>query len=392
VSTFFVRFSQEDVTSQMKIRKIIAASFLALAVAWPALAKKTPQPFYQQTNLTTLKGTRGTTKDAHLVNPWGLTFVPGTFIWIGDNNGGGTSLYNDDGTIVSALPFVTIPVPAGVMGESAPTGAITNPQNSAFGSNAPEFGDAIFLFATENGTVAGWNLADGTTATLPINNSAAGAVYKGLAIANDGTGDRLYVTNFSKGKIEVYDTGFNSVSEAGSFTDPNIPAKYSPFGIFTFNGNLWVTYAIPDKARTDEVNGKGNGFVDIFSPTGTLVSTFAAQGRLDSPWGIAHAPANFGPLSNLWLIGNFGDGKINAYDSSGKFVSTLNGKNGKALVNPGLWSLAFGDGTPTRPVTELLFTAGGTKQTTGTFGRIDLVIPPAAPAASPTSTMIPFPY
>src|ERR1700693_3885066 len=141
----------------MKIRTITTAGLIAVAFALPALAKKTPQPFYQQTNLTTLKGARDTTKDTHLVNPWGLTFSPGTFIWIADNNGGGTSLYNDDGTIASALPFVTIPAPPSVTGESAPTGAITNPQNTAFGSKTPEFGNAIFMFATENGTVAGWN-------------------------------------------------------------------------------------------------------------------------------------------------------------------------------------------------------------------------------------------
>jgi uncharacterized protein (TIGR03118 family) len=376
----------------MKIRSIAAAILIAVAVALPAFAKKTPKPFYQQTDLTTLKGIKSTTKDAHLVNPWGLAFAPGTFIWVADNNGGGTSLYNDDGTIASALPFVTIPAPASVTGESAPTGAIVNPQNSAFGSNTPEFGDAIFLFATENGTVAGWNLADGTTATLPIDNSTMRAVYKGIAIANDGNGDRLYVTNFSEGKIEVYDTGFHSITESGSFSDPNIPAKFSPFGIFTFNGNLWVTYAIPDKARTDEVNGKGHGFVDIFSPTGTLISQFIADAHLDSPWGIALAPANFGPVSNMWLVGNFGDGKINAYDQTGKFVSTLNGKNGKAIVNPGLWALNFGDGTTTRPATELLFTAGGAKQNMGTLGRIDLIIPSGSQAASPTPTMMPNPY
>ena len=119
-----------------------------------------------------------------------------------------------------------------------------------------------------------------------------------------------------------------------------------------------MTYAIPDEARTDEVNGKGHGFVDIFSPTGALLTHFAGGGQLDSPWGVALAPANFGPLSNLFLIGNFGDGRINAYDPTGKFVSTLNGKNGKPIVNPGLWALNFGDGTTTRPITELLFTAG----------------------------------
>ena len=174
------------------------------------------------------------------------------------------------------------------------------------GADSPvTLGDAIFLFATENGTIAGWNLADGTTATPPIDNSAMGAVYKGLALANDGTGDRL-----------------------------------------------WVTYAEPDKAHTDEVNGRGHGFVDIYSPTGTLLSHFIAGGHLDSPWGIALAPANFGPLSSLWLIGN------------------------------------FGDGTTTRPITELLFTAGGAKQNVGTLGRIDLVTPPDPPAASPTPTMI----
>ena len=361
----------------MNVSRILISTALVFSLAMPAYAKKTPAASYRQVTLTTLAGGKGTTKDTFLINPWGMAFAPGTAIWIADNNAGVTSLYRPNGKIFKQLPFVTIPTPAAVAGPSAPTGAIVNLKSTLFGSNAPEFGDAAFLFATENGTVAAWNESDGTQATLAIDNSASGAVYKGLVIADDGTGDRLYLTNFSQGTIEVYDTGFHPVKETGSFADAAIPNTFSPFGIVAINGNLWVTYAIPNAARTDEINGPGNGFVDIFTPEGTLLSHFAANGSLNSPWGIALAPSNFGTLSNDVLVGNFGDGKINAYDLNGHFISTLNDKTGNPIVNLGLWALNFGDGVVGK-TNELFFTAGGTDQNTGSFGALS----PMSPASS----------
>lgn len=339
------------------MRRIVLTCLIAIGLVAPAGAAT--HQFYKQQNL--VHG-GAAAKDPNLINPWGISFGPGTFIWISDNNGGVSTLYTATGQKQSLV--VTIPGPGGT-GKGAPTGTVFNPNNSL--SMTPEFGGAIFMFVTEGGTIAAWDLPDNTLATTAVDNSASGAVYKGMTLGHNATGDKLYATNFGNGTVEVYDTSFHRVTVSGGFADATIPAGFWPFGIQNIEGNIWVTYALPD-GTGDEMNAPGNGFVDEFDSDGKLLMRLAPKGQLNSPWGLALAPANFGPLSNMLLVGNFGDGKINAYDpGTGAFVNVVRGRGGKPVVNPGLWALVFADGS-VGATDELFFTAGGKKQNKGLFG------------------------
>jgi len=349
----------------MQIHRILLTSLIALNCALPAQARTPPSQFYRQTNFVSLKA--GGRRDKQLINPWGIAFTRGTFIWITDNNAGVSTLYNAHGRKQKLV--VTIPTPANDTDPPAPTGIVVNP--NALKGTSSDFGGALFVFSTENGTLATWKETDNAMATLAVDNSAKGAIYKGLALAATNTGDRLYATNFGKGVVEVYDTDFNQLTVAGGFADADIPSNFSPFGIQNIDGNLFVTYAEPDGSG-DEINGTGNGFVDKFDTDGNLLQRFAAHGQLNSPWGVALAPTNFGPLSNLILVGNFGDGAINAYDANtGAFVNQVKDRKGNVIANPGLWALTFGDGK-IGSTNELFFTAGGADQSTGVFGALHL--------------------
>lgn len=239
-----------------------------------------------------------------------------------------------------------------------------------------DFGGAHFLFSTEDGTVAAWS--GGTTATLPVNNSASGAVYKGLALASNGGNEYLYATDFHNGRIDVFDNNFTPHSfGAGAFTDPGLPAGYAPFGIQASGGKIYVTYALQDAARHDDVGGPGHGFLDVFNSDGTFVQRLVTMGALNSPWGMAFAPTTgFGKFSGDLLVGNFGDGTINAFDpTTGAKLGTVDGSNGMPLVNLGLWGLAFGNGAQGTSTTTLYFTAGipgpgGMVEDNGLFGAI----------------------
>ena len=228
-----------------------------------------------------------------------------------------------------------------------------------------------FLFATEDGTIAGWQ--GGTTAAVRVDNSASGAVYKGLTTAEG----KLYATDFAGGKVDVYDSMFSQVSNAGAFTDPNLPSGYAPFGIQNLGGTLYVTYAKKAPGSDDDEAGPGFGFVDTFDTSGNLLQRLVIgvpgdpNSPLNSPWGIALAPTNFGPLSNLLLVGNFGDGRINAFDpATGAFVSTLNNTGGAPIVIDGLWGLAFGNAGPGFDPQKLYFTAGLNHESDGLFGSL----------------------
>ena len=193
-------------------------------------------------------------------------------------------------------------------------------------------------------------------------------MYKGLALGSNTSGTFLYATNFHDGVVEMYDSTFAFVK---SFTDPTLPHGYAPFGIRNMDGNLYVTFALQNAARHDDVAGKGHGFVDVFDTNGNKIKRFASRGPLDSPWGLALAPADFGKLSNDLLIGNFGDGKINAFDlKDGEFKGQVEGGDGKALVNEGLWAIWFGDGVALGNPNELFFTAGINGEADGLFGKI----------------------
>jgi len=302
--------------------------------------------------------------DPDLVNPWGLARSPTSPWWVADNGTGLSTLYNGSG--VKQALVVTIPPP----GASAPTGLVFNPDSST------SLGGARFIFSTENGTIAAWS--GGPTAVTVADNSGAGAIYKGLAIGTSGGQDFIYATDFHNNRIDVFTSGaspgpFTPVSLAGNFTDPTLPAGYAPFGIQNISGELFVTYAKQDAAGEDDVAGPGNGFVDVFDINGNFLRRFASDGTLDSPWGVALAPGNFGEFSNDLLIGNFGDGTISAFNLAGLFLGQLD------VQIDGLWALQFGSGDPKSGATNhLYFTAGIDDESHGLFGFIAVPEPASA--------------
>ena len=330
---------------------------------------------YKQVNLVSdIEGLAAVT-DPNLVNPWGVAFSSTSPFWVSDNGTGVSTLYNGEGTPIPLI--VTIPPPSGSTDTSTPTGTVFNgPAGfvvSKDGTSAPAF----FIFDTEDGTISGWSpTVDLHNAVLVVDNSqpggvdgsTEGAVYKGLAIAQTGNGSFIYANNFRDGIVEMYDADFHFV---GSFTDPDLPPRYAPFGIRNIDGQLYVTFAEQGEDKKDDVAGRGHGFVDVFDTTGHLLRRFVSRGRLNSPWGLALAPADFGKFSGALLIGNFGDGRINAYDPvSGRFLGNLRNQHGQALSIDGLWTITFGNGGAAGSPNELFFTAGINDEADGLFGKL----------------------
>lgn len=328
---------------------------------------------YTQTNLVSdIQGLAPNT-DPNLKNAWGLASGPNTPFWVADNQTGVSTLYDRTGAPQPLV--VTIPPPAGGTSPSAPTGVVfnENTQPTAFLVNGPGT-RALFIFATEDGTIAAWNT--GASAVVKVDNSASGAIYKGLAQANTvagtATASRLFATNFSQGRIDVFDQNFAPVTLApGAFTDSRIPRGYAPFGIANIGGNLVVTYALQDADKEDDVAGRGHGFVDVYDPNGRLLQRVASRGSLNSPWGLAVAPAGFGRFSNDLLVGDFGDGRINAYRPTPggyRFDGQLLASPRRPISIDGLWGLKFGAnvGTPN----TLFFTAGPNEEQNGLFGTL----------------------
>jgi uncharacterized protein (TIGR03118 family) len=315
---------------------------------------------YLQTNIVSdVTGTAPVT-DPKLINPWGIVAGPGTPFWIADNNAGASTLYTGTGAAFPGAPAsVSIPAPSGTAG-GAPTGVVFNGSAGFVVRHGAASGPSLFLFATEDGTIAGWSpMANPAAAIIAADNSGEGAVYKGLAIATNGSQAQLFAANFRENAIDVFDSSFQRVSTPGSFSDPRIPASFAPFGVAALNGKLYVTYAKQNGARHDDVAGAGNGFVDVYDLNGHLLSRLISGGRLDSPWGLALAPSGFGTFANDLLVGNFGDGRINAFDpTSGTFLGSLDDPHGKTLSIEGLWGLAFGNGQNTGDPNTLFFTAG----------------------------------
>src|SRR5439155_9373527 len=338
----------------------LVASGALRAPALHAASNSSTAGFYERTNLVSDIAGVARFTDANLVNPWGLSHSPTSPWWVSDNGTGVSTLYQGNGTSVPLV--VTIPPPKGVTGPSAPTGNVfnsvssTNPDDFVVSKNGKS-GPSLFIFATEDGTISGWNpFVDLTHAVLAVDNSASGAVYKGLALGNNASGNFLYATNFHAGSIDVFDSSFHAVSLSGSFTDPNLPSGYAPFGIRNINGNLYVTYALQDADKHDDVAGPAHGFVDIFDTNGNWERRLITHGHLDSPWGLAVAPADFGDFSNALLVGNFGNGRINAYDSNtGAFLGVLSTRPGRPIVIDGLWALSFGNGSLAGPTNALFF-------------------------------------
>ena len=379
--------------------RIARRSFLDLAAkrrpprSWPLLEMLEGRCLlassFTQTNLVSDTPGLAKTTDPNLVNPWGIALGLNSPFWIANNHTGTATVYDGNGQQIpsAAAPLVVnIPAPGG--GTGTPTGEVSNATSgfvvSAGGTSAP----SSFLFATEDGTIIGWSgSVDRTHAIIAVDNSASGAVYKGLAQGFNATGAYLYATNFHAGTVDVFDQNFNPVHIPGAFTDSGIPAGYAPFGIQAINGNLYVTYAMQDAAKHDDVAGAGHGFVDVFDTQGTLLKRFTSQGQLDSPWGMAWAPINsYGDFSNALLVGNFGDGTIDAYDfDSGAFLGKLSDATGKPITDPGLWGLSFGDGAASTSPNTLYFTSGPGGEAHGLFGDLTLD-PTTTPPPGPVMT------
>ena len=333
-------------------------------------------------------------RDPVLQNAWGIAFSPaGSPFWVNDNVTGCSTLYTGDGTKLGLQ--VSIPLPGNVVAPgscqpvdpnnppsptpAAPTGIVWNP-SAAFlvpGTKIP----AVFIFATEDGTLSAWagGLNPSNNAVLAVDNSAsptaaAGAVYKGLVFGLSAKGGFLYATNFRAGRIDVFgppgaDGQFTAVTTGGGFVDGGLPAGYAPFGIANIDGDLFVTYARQDAAKHDDVAGPGHGFVDVFDTDGHLLRRFASRGSLNSPWGVTRASFAFGRFSGRILIGNFGNGRIGAFNNDGTFAGELEDADGNPLAIDGLWTLTLGGGRGSSS-DSLYYAAGPNDEVNGSFGTI----------------------
>ena len=342
-----------------------------------------PSQFYAQHNLISDVDGVADHTDPNVVNAWGLDAGPTTPWWISDNGTGKTTLYNvSTGTIVNTF---TVPGAGGAQGN--PTGLVFNGGPGFVINNGAGTSAARFIFASEDGTISAFRGNPIITVVPNADAPAHGAIYKGLAIDSRTAGTQLYATDFHNGKIDVFDTSFHLITLAGNFTDPNLPAGFAPFGIQNIGGTLYVTYALQDEDAEDDVPGPGNGFVEAYDLSGNLIRRVASADELNSPWGLALAPEGFGRFSGDLLVGNFGDGRIHAFDpttltSAGEFeaVGLLHSAAGKPIIIDGLWALQFGHGTNSSSAngltTTLFFTAGPDDEDHGLFGTIVLTEPP----------------
>ncbi|HWY08683.1 MAG TPA: TIGR03118 family protein [Candidatus Acidoferrales bacterium] len=362
-------------------------ALVALAAILPCLTFAQ----YTRTDLVTNSGAGGTGHDPNLVNAWGLVSTGTSPYWVSDNATGLSTLYaisNTNGVVSATTLGLVVAVPSVSGGQGTPTGIVApeTPKgvtafvvsgiNPTTGKQASA--NSLFIFSAQDGTITGWNPAvGGTNATLtPADRSSAGATYTGLAIANNGGQPLLYAADDGPNRrIDVFDSNFKLVNEQlgpNAFVDPKIPQKFAPYGIQTVTDaqgvqTIWVTYTALDKAQS--------GFVASFTPDGRLISGFALHGTLHSPWGVALAPADFGPMSNALLItDNTPRGRINAFDpKSGAFLGPLRDASGKAIEIDDIWAIQFGqggvaglNGNPN----QLFFTAGNNNYRDGTFGVI----------------------
>ena len=337
----------------------------------------TAQPqHYTQTNLVSDTPGMAAATDPNLVNPWGLSRSSGSPWWISDNGPGLTTLYSGAGATIPLV--VTIPPADSSSGAGGtPTGQIFN-GTSDF-QLAPGL-PARFIFVTEDGTVSGWNPGvNAASAVIKVNTKSA-SVFKGVAVATVvdqrvGALNFLYVADFRKGHVNVYDASFHRISLGeDAFQDDRIPSGFAPFNVQNIGGNIFVAFAEQDSAKHDEVDGAGLGYVDVFSPTGSLLRRLQSGKWFNAPWGIAQASGDFGAYSHDILVGQFGSGEILAFDPvTGRYKGNLVDATNAPIAIEGLWGLAFGSGTGSGPANSLYFTAGPGGEQHGLFGTITAV-------------------
>ena len=341
--------------STVALKTIRFVKTAALAMAWPVLAvTSVSADTYSWENLQSDIAGVAEHVDANLVNPWGMApNSTGTVIWVSNNGTGTSTLYTADGTANSLV--VTVPGKAR-REPGNPTGMVRNGTTSFNVTKNGVSGPARFIWVSEDGTISGWNpTVDPTNAIVAVTGNGSN-VYKGVTLGVANGHNFLYATNFKRGRVDVFDENFHAVNMA--FADSSIPQGFAPFGIRNFNGEIFVTYAKQSNDKRDDVPGPGNGFINVFNTNGNLLRHLVSHGNLNSPWGLTLIKGD-----ELW-VGNFGDGKINNYDSTtGAFLETISRADGSPLVFDGLWDLiSLGDG--------VYFTAGIADEEHGLFGLI----------------------
>ena len=368
------KFSIRPTRTQAIVMLVIAA---AVSLGAAGLATH-PSARYVQHNLVSDVPGAADHTDSNLVNAWGIASSPTTSPWwVADNATGVSTLYDQHG--VANMLVVNVPGADGTPNGGAPTGIVFHdPSDGQFvvSDGMGNSGPAVFMFASEDGTISGW--APGVPppppshqAQIAIDDSDENAIYKGLALASTTSGPRLYTTDFHNNRIEVYGGDFEDAVITGDFHDSQIPHGYAPFGIAAINGKIFVSYAKQDADAHDNLDGPGLGFVNVFDTDGNLLQRLIRHGKLNAPWGMVQAPSNFGQFSNALLVGNFGDGRINAYNiDTGEGLGTLVSKPGHPIQIDGLWGLGFGNGGAAGPTNVLYFAAGPDDETHGLFGSI----------------------
>ncbi len=358
----------------------MASAILAL----PSAAQTTGANSYVQINLVSNTKGMAPVIDPNLVDPWGISISTSSPFWISNHLSGTSTLYNGGGTITPTV--VKIPAAAasaaGALGR--PTGQVQNNLSTAspvpFLLPTPNGKTASFIFDTDDGTISAWNgSVVASTAVITVDNSASKAVYKGLAIGTSAQGPTLYAANFYSGNIDVFSGTWAPITLAGAFADPSVPAGFAPFNIWNIGGKLYVTYAKQNVAKNLDVGAAGNGYVAVFDLNGNLIAHLVSGGVLNSPWGVAIAPASWGAFGGALLVGNFGDGKINAFNATtGAPLGTLMTPGGQPVTIPGLWAILFGNGKSGGDTNTLYFTAGVPNGSPTPFGLLGALAPPAA--------------
>jgi uncharacterized protein (TIGR03118 family) len=332
----------------------------AQAAAAPAAA-----PMFTETDLVSDVPGRAALTDPDVVNAWGLALSPTSPLWVANNGTNTATLYagGANGSAATKVPL-TVAIPGG-----APTGQVFNDTASFVVTSPAGSGPARFMFVSEDGEVAGWNPAAAPTTAIVAAHSV-GAVYKGLALLHTDAGPYLLAADFRHGRIDVYDGQFQRVRLPGSlFTDRTLPQGYAPFDVAVLGGGIYVTYAKQGQGKVDEVDGPGLGFVDRYNAFGLLSGRVASRGTLNAPWGLAIAPASFGSLAGDLLVGNFGDGRISVFDTSGGFAGQLQDAAGNPLAIEGLWALLPGTAN-TGGTDAVWFSAGPGEEEHGLVGLI----------------------
>ncbi|WP_186268907.1 TIGR03118 family protein [Burkholderia gladioli] len=372
----------------MKVKRIAALAALAAVTAFtlaacgggddnstpPASTTPPPPALKTQFKSTTLVSDGSATAaniDPNLKNGWGIAFNPTGVMWVSDNNTHLSTLYDGNGVPQSLV----VTIPANAAGTAAgPTGIVFNKTAADFqiSANGGAASNAVFMWATDAGTIAAWSpKVLPTQAVNAYDDGAGGAVYKGLAIGVNGGANVIYATDFHNKKVDTFDRAFNKIL-VGKFVDPNLPAGFSPFGIAAIGNTVYVSYAVLGSNGKTQVNGAGNGVVDAFDTAGNFVKRIATGGTLNSPWGMVIAPSNFGSASNDLPVGNFGDGTVDVFDpNSNALIGALPNPDGSTFKQAGIWGMSFGNNAANQPSNTLFYAAGPTP-TTGVYGRIDV--------------------